>query len=72
MGILTLTFLFIFILIIFIVVRDRTEITSNKEVVSSLILNLLGFQSFRYILGKTLYWLKLKITKNYNLEENIS
>jgi hypothetical protein len=72
MGILTFTFLFIFALIIFIVVRDRTEITSNKEVVSSLILNLLGFQSFRYILGKTLYWLKLKTNKNYNLEENIS
>lgn len=48
------------------------EIISNKEVLNSLILNLLGFQPFRYILGKTLYWLKLKTTKNYNLEENIS
>ena len=51
------------------VIRD---IISNKKVLNSLILNLLGFQPFRYVLGKTLYWLKLKITKNYNLENNIS
>lgn len=48
------------------------DIISNKKVLNSLILNLLGFQPFRYVLGKTLYWLKLKITKNYNLEDNIS
>jgi len=48
------------------------DIISNKKVLNSLILNLLGFQPFRYVLGKTLYWLKLKITKNYNLENNIS
>ena len=48
-------------------------IFSHQKCLDSVLLNILGFQSFRYTLGKTLYWLKYNFfnKKKENVDENL-
>ncbi len=52
----------------------KLSIFSHQKCLNSVPLNILGSQPFRYVLSKTLYWLKNNIfnKKNKNDQENIS
>ena len=52
----------------------KLTVFSHQKCLNSIPLNILGFQPFRYTLGKILYWLKYNLfnPKNKNNEEEIS
>ena len=52
----------------------KLTVFSHQKCLDSIPLNILGFQSLRYTLGKILYWLKYNLfnPKDKNNEEEIS